>query len=499
MKLEKDVSYETLAKALFEAYECIYVIDLQTEAYSVYHESESYQRLHLTRSGNAFFKQLPIEVDMVVLDEDQEYVRNRLSREALIEGAKREKVYICTYRMKHNDTPQYHQARAVFSEVDGQQRILLGIKNIQYIVEQDVLYQREIEAGKQKENNYLDAILDTAVAYIEANIDTNEIIGHSVNQPSYIENKITTAIELGSINTYTGLVEWIDDNLVCENHDKYQAISSTTHLLRCYRKGEKRASVSFSISLRDGTIQPCKEIFYLYKELATGDIHALCVIYDLTEQQAQMREMEKLERELEMSRIRNSTSQMQPHFLYNALGSIQEVILTNPEYGAKLLEDFTVHLQGCIRAMDNDRPILFSQELENVRAYVNIEKMRFGDKLKMNYEIQEERFYVLPLCIQPLVENAIRHGIYERGSIGGEVTLRTYATPNYWVVEVEDNGVGFNVQAYLEDLRRGRTKSTGLKNIRFRMEKVLNAKVSIVSHVGVGTKVVVNIPKEGKR
>ena len=222
---------------------------------------------------------------------------------------------------------------------------------------------------------------------------------------------------------------------------------------------------------------------------------SFCVIYDLTEQQRREKEMQELETALQMSRIRNFTSQMQPHFLYNALGSIQEIVLEDPQYASELIGDFTTHLRSCIRAMASDTPLPFSQELENIRAYVNIEKMRFGDKLKVIYNITAEDFAILPLSIQPLVENAIRHGIYGRGPQGGTVTIRTRGESKAWVIEIEDDGIGFDVNGFLNGQLPWKTDATGLKNLIFRLDKVMGARVKIASAVGKGTKVKVLVPK----
>ena len=221
------------------------------------------------------------------------------------------------------------------------------------------------------------------------------------------------------------------------------------------------------------------------------------VIYDLTEHQRREKERQELERELQMSRIRNFTSQMQPHFLYNALGSIQEIVLDDPEYASDLIGDFTVHLRSCIRAMASDRLIPFDQEIANIRAYVNIEKMRFGEKLRVVYDFKKTDFQILPLSIQPLVENAIRHGIYQRGAEGGTVTVRSREQSDAWIVEVEDDGVGFDVEQSHRESASGKKDSTGLKNLIFRLDKVMNADVCIRSEIGKGTKVTVSIPKGG--
>ena len=124
--------------------------------------------------------------------------------------------------------------------------------------------------------------------------------------------------------------------------------------------------------------------------------------------------------------------------------------------------------------------------------------MRFGSKLKVNYNIEFDNFYVVPLGIQPLVENAIRHGIYKRGPKGGTVTISTYKDEEAHYISVKDNGVGFEYNGDSEG-QIGRKDSTGLNNLTFRLEKMLNASTSINSSIEEGTEVVVRIPipKEG--
>lgn len=213
------------------------------------------------------------------------------------------------------------------------------------------------------------------------------------------------------------------------------------------------------------------------------------------------REYRKMEKDLEMSRIQNFNSQMQPHFLYNALSSIRQIVYEDPDYAASLISDFTRHLRGTIRAMSNDQPIPFSEELKNIKAYVSIEKVRFGEKLTVSYDIQADDFEIIPLSVQPLIENAIRHGIYRRGEAGGVVTLSSKETKDLWIVEVTDNGVGFDVQKLFEEVDTGVRDSTGLKNLIFRLENLLDAKVQIESIINKGTEITISIPKrvEGKK
>lgn len=250
----------------------------------------------------------------------------------------------------------------------------------------------------------------------------------------------------------------------------------------------------------------CKDGSYLTvsdtmesKRNAIGVMYGYSIIIDLSEYKKKQEEMElelsETKAQLLQARITNANSQMQPHFLYNALASIREIVLEDPEYASDLLFDFSTHLRACIRSMSNDSMVSFSQELDNIKAYVNIEQMRFGKKLKVSYDIEETDFEIVPLSLQPIVENAIRHGIYERGRAGGTVYIKTYAEDNSWVIQIADDGVGFDVEEMWAQIKSGQRDSTGLQNMVLRFEKQMKATVDIRSSVGIGTKVTIYIPK----
>lgn len=229
-------------------------------------------------------------------------------------------------------------------------------------------------------------------------------------------------------------------------------------------------------------------------------MYGYSVVVDISEfvrrQKVVSQEMEQLEHNLEVMRVKNSTSQMQPHFLYNALSSIREVVLQNPQYASDLMYDFTVYLRACIRTMQNGDLITVQQEIDNIHAYVNIEKMRMGDRLNIIYDLRSEEFKIAPLSIQPLVENAIRHGIHKRGKKGGTVTITTETLEEYNRIIIEDDGVGFDYQKVRNEVAEKKRESIGLDNVMFRLTKHQNAKVVIDSKIGVGTRITVWIPRE---
>lgn len=233
---------------------------------------------------------------------------------------------------------------------------------------------------------------------------------------------------------------------------------------------------------------------------SSGIMYGYSVVVDVSEydkrQNIIRQEMKQLEKNLEMMRIENSTSQMQPHFLYNALSSIREVIIQDPQYASDLLYDFTVYLRACIRTMQNGDLISILQEIDNIRAYTNIEKMRMGDRLNVLFDIQSEEFEIVPLSIQPLVENAIRHGIFKRGTKGGTVRIETKTLMKYNVITVSDDGVGFDYQKIRNEVENGKRDSIGLDNAMYRLKKRLNAKVVTNSEMGKGTVIKISIPRE---
>ena len=118
-------------------------------------------------------------------------------------------------------------------------------------------------------------------------------------------------------------------------------------------------------------------------------------------------------------------SQIQPHFIYNTLGSIGQLCLEQPEKAASLTQDFSQYLRGNFSELDNNKPILLSKELEHVNHYINIERVRFPD-ITVNFDVRCDDFFLPALSVQPLVENSIKHGLMgleSGGSVGAEDVL----------------------------------------------------------------------------
>lgn len=200
-------------------------------------------------------------------------------------------------------------------------------------------------------------------------------------------------------------------------------------------------------------------------------------------------EKNKIEVELKESRISLMLSQIRPHFIYNTLGTIERLCLKDPKKAFELVRNFSLYLRGNFSELDSIIPIRLSEEIKHVEYYVNIEKVRFPD-MNVEYQLESTNFVLPALSIQPLVENAIKHGLMGLET-GGTVYIRSYETKTHFCVEVIDNGVGFDVNLIIDD-----KKHVGLHNIKERLKAMVYGDLVIESDLNSGTRALIMIPKE---
>lgn len=201
-------------------------------------------------------------------------------------------------------------------------------------------------------------------------------------------------------------------------------------------------------------------------------------------------EKEKMEAELQRSQVAIMLSQIQPHFLYNSINAIRELCRIDPPKARDALGDFAEYLRGNMDSINSREPIHFSKELAHIKNYLNLEKMRFGDELNIIYEINESDFFLPSLSVQPLVENAVKHGVCEKEN-GGTVLLRTRKEDNCIIIEVIDDGIGFDMEA-ANASKDGRSH-LGIQNTKKRLQHMSNASLSITSVPGKGTRAEIRI------
>ena len=188
-------------------------------------------------------------------------------------------------------------------------------------------------------------------------------------------------------------------------------------------------------------------------------------------------------------RIKIMMSQIQPHFLYNTLSSIQALCLADPEKAFDVTEKLGTYLRQNIDSLDQPQLIPFEKELEHTRVYSEIEMIRFPS-IRIEYDTRDTDFSIPALTVQPLVENAIRHGI--RGVENGIVCVSSKKAGDFYEIMISDNGRGFDVQA----AENASGTHIGLHNVKERIEEMCGGTLTIESITGAGTTITIRIPTD---
>ncbi|MBR5912855.1 MAG: histidine kinase [Selenomonadaceae bacterium] len=193
------------------------------------------------------------------------------------------------------------------------------------------------------------------------------------------------------------------------------------------------------------------------------------------------------QRKIAQQRANIMVLQMRPHFIYNAMMSIYYLCAQNPEKAQQVTLDFTTYLRKNFTAIASENTIPFSDELEHTRAYLAVEQVQFEDNLFVEYDTPHKNFRLPPLTLQPIVENAVKHGM-DPENAPLRIKIKTRETNSGNEIIVEDNGSGFSSDDY--DYK----PHTALANIRQRLEIMCGGKIIINPRKGGGTVVTVIIP-----
>jgi len=197
------------------------------------------------------------------------------------------------------------------------------------------------------------------------------------------------------------------------------------------------------------------------------------------------------------TRLNMATGRMKPHYLYNVLTTIYYLCETDPQKAQNAIGTFSEYLRSTLETMEKQELVSFSWELAEIRNYLTLEKLRFGDRLTVEFDTEYVDFLVPPLSIQPLVENAVKHGISPKED-GGTVRIVSRKLMDGGAqIRVIDNGVGFDV----DDLKEMGVTHEGLANVRERIRLEVGGDVTVTSSPGRMTTVVVTIrpDEKGKR
>ena len=187
---------------------------------------------------------------------------------------------------------------------------------------------------------------------------------------------------------------------------------------------------------------------------------------------------------------------IKPHFMYNALSAIIALCYTDGEKAAELLTKFSRYLRMIFSTDPQNEMVTLRKTLELIEMYVEIEKSRFGDRLKMVSEVDPTLLdeVIIPLLLEPLIENAVRHGISKKIR-GGTIRLRIRRFKSFIKVIVMDEGIGMSRERVREIMERDETAvGVGIPSINKRLWLYSGNKLRIKSAEGFGTIVVMLLP-----
>lgn len=293
--------------------------------------------------------------------------------------------------------------------------------------------------------------------------------GTFIQQPLYIYNFIYVLI------IYTALA------VICFTQEKVPVTAKLTSI----------ASILLHIAAVIGqTMYPSLKIVYPATCIAV--LMAYMMIYAKRGQLLQ-----EAQEELSRAQVSMTLSKIQPHFLFNSLTSISQLCLTSPEEAHTSIDEFAKYLRMNMDCLGNNNVVDFETELAHTKTYLKLEKLRYEDRLNIIYDITCDTFKIPSLTLQPIVENAVRHGISKLDE-GGTIKISTHQVDNEYVIVVKDNGVGFlydeQKSKTIHSLSTNVRSHIGLENVEARLRAMCNGRMEIASNIGSGTTICLFIP-----
>ena len=200
----------------------------------------------------------------------------------------------------------------------------------------------------------------------------------------------------------------------------------------------------------------------------------------------------KAEEEAFLTKQNNAAakSQLQPEFVYNTIASIKAACDENPAQAKEMLTSFEEYMHTNLGALSTVEAVPFNKELEHIKNYLQIEQHRLGDRLQVDYDVDDLAMLVPPLSIQSMVENSIRHGLSETTSAPLKLKLLTKNTAAGHMIVIEDDGAGFDTGK----LEKSDLSHAGIDNAKNRLKDMCGATIEITSTPGNGCRTVILIP-----
>ncbi len=205
------------------------------------------------------------------------------------------------------------------------------------------------------------------------------------------------------------------------------------------------------------------------------------------------RKLQETEQKMDLTMGKILANQIRPHFIFNSLSSIETLCNSDPEAAAENIRNLSAYLRSNIDGMDSEKLVPFDEELKHIRQYVDLEQIDPARKFRFDYELDVRDFTVPALSIQPIIENAVKHGALSRDDGNGAVLLTTEAIGDYIRITVYDNGVHKIDMTKIQKENSG----IGISNTARRLESLCGGTIEIKNDEK-GTRVIIMVPRKGK-
>ena len=308
--------------------------------------------------------------------------------------------------------------------------------------------------------------------------DRNKALAHvgSESDHHYAGREIMTSITKTVLRTGEVMVAYSKDEIGCP----------TKH---CHLKS------AIIVPLKDGeNILGTLKFYRLTQEVSDVDIEIAKGLSNLLSTQLRVTTLEERSKLALSAEIKALQAQISPHFFFNTLNVISSLIRTNPMRARDVLMDLSSYLRTNMQSLKGE--IFLRDEIMHTEKFLKIIQARFGDGIEFESDIQvTTEIKILPLIIQPIVENAVLHGIIPKGSVG-KVKLSVYRQSEDIIINISDNGVGIPEDKLKEIREEAVQNSIGINNVKQRIKKHFGERgnFTIDSKMGNGTMVTLSFP-----
>lgn len=219
--------------------------------------------------------------------------------------------------------------------------------------------------------------------------------------------------------------------------------------------------------------------------------YVLCTLKRIPENFQATERTNQLEAELKNAQTALAMSQIRSHFIFNILNAISGMCKYDPEMADETVVRFARYLRTNIDIMQQEKIVTFDAALQHLQDYVALEQIRFGSKIRFHKELRVDGFLIPSLVLQPVVENAIKHGLTPKPD-GGTVFLKSWTDGKNFYISIQDDGVGFDPA----NAPKKEGSGLGLENVRSRLDHIMKGTMVIDSKPGQGTTVTITIPRK---